>query len=631
MFVLKFFLLFLMGCSIESTSRTGAVADSDVILGTVFDGRNYSLILCKALPSYTEAQLADRNICRPALVDASGKAVVFSYEQLKMTLGEQLTGLGKGALAIASVPLMIIAGRRIWPVLVRKPSSAQLRSARLKSTTEELEKADGVLQEIRALNTDIEQTGSKAKALIADEKLEIDQLATSLKNRQNELVNESDELLGMLRRRLDERAKSLMQENNNRIERISNDSSVSLTRIDENVPEELRPLPVGSFLRDVEMNHLYDQIGKEQPELAEELLNWWYGERKLVFLGELQNGKVFDLDKMSKRLKKPVTRVYDGSSLDIYYNEYPDQLKIVQEFRAELSDNQPIFLNNFRVNWKDDKHKWPLFRDGYRHYRELMLENERIKLIELHRKGDADIQDQIADIQQRLVASKRRLLSNRKQQWNWGDDSNDLFESSRDSLNAISNSNLEINLLSENLNYLKNIEANKFASYSFDDEQFRRAIAYAEQTPELESFMIAKQRVAEARDTYNEAVKNSKEALKNSRDEKLQSVTESLHETRKSISDDLKQQSTDKDNNKKKERVLAGSAVVLTSLATIVDYTSKYIWGYDQRQLRNHWDKIFVVQKFANPHQVENVAMLLKTLAKSRNYTVNPEALALTD
>ena len=646
-------ILLLTACSIEPTAETRAVADSSVVLGVVFDGSNYSLMLCKALPTYTKKTFADRNVCRPALLDEGGKAVVFAHEQIEMTWGERLTGYGKGLAMIASIPLVIVGGRSLMRRMMTKDFEeidSLLRSGKkMTNESEEMIDLNSGSEIVKKTQENYIQLG-KARALNAEMKkrLNVDGLAGKVKDNNEKLLDKSEQLLVALRKKVDDRIKSLMSENKKRIEKVSNDSTVSLTRIGDDVPEELQKFPLGSFRRDVEMNFLYDQIDDKSPHLPEVVLDWWHNERKLIFLSELAEGKTFNLDDMRASLKKPITRVYSGNSLEEYFTEFPKDRVLVTELADYPDSSLPGFFQRFKPSWKENN--WLLFKDGYRHYRELTLEREYIETLELLKADDADIPAFIIETQrqttQQLITSKRRLLADKKL-WDFGQEGDRVFEfSARDSLNATISARSEINLLTNELDYLKKIDKDKFiALWSNDsiEKIIPSSIRHVERTTELEKFTAAKQQFDEAKNIYDEAIRtrenldrelqeaehlffsdpelkameNHRQRLIDDGNKELQLATEKLHTTGERHN-----------NNINNDRKLASGAVILTTLATLIDTTSQYIWGYDQRQLSRYWNRIFS-QEISDFYQVKNVTKILERLAKTRKLTVNPEALAL--
>ena len=663
--VLTIFLL--AGCSVEPVTRTKTVADDNFILGAVFDGSNYSLMLCKTSPT-SARQFTDHENCRPALLDDHGKAVVFSPEQIKMTLGERLAGFSKGLAVIASVPLVVIGGRRAAMLLNRRNvltkdfeeiNQLLISSKKLIDESEQMVDVNPGSKLIEKLKKNHIQLG-EARSLneTMKKRLDVDGLAVTVKDNNEKLLAKSEQLLVALRKKTDDRIKSLTDENGKRIEKVSNDQTVSLIRTEDNVPEELKKFPVGSFRRDVEMNHLYEQIvDRNDSYLLTDLLDWWHNERQLSFLSELAEGKTFDADVIHARFKKPITKVYSGDSLEEYFEEFPEDRKLVAELIDFPDDMLPNFLSRFKMDWKESN--WTLFKDGYRHYRELTLEREHIEIIELLKKKDTDIPSVIVDYQQqtkqRLLESKRKLLKDNKL-WNFGQEDDGVFESSaRDSLNAIVSSRSEINLLSNELDYLKNIDKDKLIDLWNNDtfeSTIPTTISRVEITSELENFTVAKRQLDEAKNKYNEAVREVEKLdrqlqeteyllssdseikglvdhryqLIDNSNEKFQQATEKLIETGERYNNDI----NDINNNINNDKILAGSAVILTAIATFIDSTSRHVWGYDQRQVSKHWQRIFS-QKTAKLHRVEDVTRILRTIAKSRNFTINPEALALAN
>lgn len=646
-------ILLLVGCSVEPTAKIRAVADAGVVLGVVFDGSNYSLMLCKTLPTYTEKMFVDQNVCRPALLSDGGKAVVFSPEQLEMTWSERLAGYSKGVAMIASVPLVVVGGRSLLRKMMTKDFAeidSLLKSG--KKLTDESEK----MIDLNSGSELVEKTQDnylqlgKARALNVEMKkrLNVDELATTFKDNNEKLLAKSEQLLVALRKKIDDRVKTLTTENDKRIEKVSNDLTVSLIRTGDSVPEELQKFPVGSFRRDVEMNYLYDQIDEKSPHLPEIVLNWWHNERKLIFLSELAEGKTFKLEEMRARLQKPITRVYSGDSLEEYLKEFPKDRLIVTELADYPESSLPGFYQKFKSSWKESN--WLLFKDGYRHYRELTLERKSIETLELLKENNIDIPAFIVETQQQatqqLVNSKRRLLADEKL-WDFGQEGDGVFEfSARDSLNAIISARSEMNLLKNELDYLKKIDKDKFIALWNNDSienTIPNGMRHVERTAELEEFAMAKQQFDEAKNIYDEAIRAGEEldrelketehllfsdpelkALENHRRQlrddgtkQSQLATEKLHTTGERHNKDIS-------NNRR----WASGAGVLTAFATLIDNTSRYIWGYEQRQLSRYWSRIFS-QEISDFYQVKDVTKILETLAKTRNHTVNPEALAL--
>ena len=655
-------ILLLAGCSVEPTTTTKGVADDNLILGAVVDGSNYSLVLCKTSP------ISDHRNCRPALLDSNGKAVVFSPEQIKMSLAEQLAGYSKGLAMIASVPLVLIGGRRLATFLSKKQTvddfaeiDQLLRSGKkLADDSEQMTDVSSGSELVKKLKKNHVRLG-EARALNAEmkKKLNIDGLVATVNDRQAKLVNDSEQLLVALRKKTDDLIKSLTDENQKRIKELSNDPELSLIRTGDNVPEELQKFPVDSFRRDVEMNHLYDQIDESDgSHLPKFLLDWWHNERELAFLSELADGKKFDIDAIRARLKKPITKVYSGDSLAEYFRQFPDDGKLVAELPDFPDDILPSFFSRFKTDWK--RNNWLLYRDGYRHYRELTFERKRIEIIESLTVQHDDAPSLIVQKQERatvqLIGNKHQVLNYGKL-WDLGQEGDGVFESSSQlGWKAIINTRSEIITLSQERNYLKEIDKDKLIDlWNSDsiDNTIPTTVRQVKKTSELENFTATKQQLDEAKNKYAEAVSEVERLDKDLKETEYlllssDSELKTLMAHRQQLTDDGNkkfQQAMEKltatserhrneinnyNNNLNNDKVLAGSAVVLTTIATFIDGTSRYIWGYDQRQLNKHWQRIFS-QDDSKLHRVEDVTKILKTIAKSRNYTINPEALALSN